>query len=99
MRKDLPRWKTNIDEISNGVFKVTLTDADGRKAEIIDNATDETIDKAIEFPNSRAFVKRPQAPGSVPEKRDGQILYSPWLVFMLWFGVSPFPRLHFVYLI
>lgn len=49
MRKDLPGWKTNIDEISNGVFKITLTDKDGRKAEIIDNATDETIDKAIGY--------------------------------------------------
>ena len=43
----IPGWTINIDEISNGVFKVTLTDTSGRKAEIIDNATDETIEKAI----------------------------------------------------
>lgn len=49
MRIDLPGWKTNIDEISNGVFKVTLIDTDGRKAEIIDNATDETIEQAIGY--------------------------------------------------
>lgn len=46
-KKSIPGWTINIDEISNGVFKVTLTDAYGRKAEIIDNATDETIEKAI----------------------------------------------------
>lgn len=43
----IPGWKTEIDEISQGIFKVTLTDAFGRKAEIIDHATDETIEKAI----------------------------------------------------
>ncbi len=46
-KKSIPGWTINIDEISNGVFKVTLTDAYGRKAEIIDNATDETIERAI----------------------------------------------------
>lgn len=46
-KKSIPGWTTEIDEISNGVFKVTLTDSYGRKAEIIDNATDETIEKAI----------------------------------------------------
>lgn len=46
-KKSILGWIMNIDEISNGVFKVTLTDSYGRKAEIIDNATDETIDKAI----------------------------------------------------
>lgn len=46
-KKSIPGWTMNIDEISNGVFKVTLTDGYGRKAEIIDNATDETIERAI----------------------------------------------------
>ncbi|MCB9261332.1 MAG: hypothetical protein H6607_02995 [Flavobacteriales bacterium] len=47
--KSLPGWTTKIDEISNGVFKVTLTDKFGRKAELVDNATDNTIDKAISY--------------------------------------------------
>lgn len=46
-KNSIPDWTTYIDEISNGVFKVTLTDAYGRKAEIIDNATEETIERAI----------------------------------------------------
>jgi hypothetical protein len=46
-KKSIPGWTINIDEISNGVFKVTLTDGYGRKAEIIDNAIDETIERAI----------------------------------------------------
>jgi hypothetical protein len=46
-KKSIPGWTINIDEISSGVFQVTLTDGYGRKAEIIDNATDETIERAI----------------------------------------------------
>lgn len=46
-KKSIPGWTINIDEVSNGVFKVTLTDAYGRKAEIIDLATDETIERTI----------------------------------------------------
>ena len=46
-KKSIPGWTINIDEISNGAFKVTLTDDYGRKAEIIDNAMDETIERAI----------------------------------------------------
>ncbi len=46
-KKSMPGWTININEISNGVFKVTLTDDYGRKAEIIDHATDETIERAI----------------------------------------------------
>lgn len=46
-QKSLPGWTTKIDEISNGVFKVTLVDNYGRKAEVIDNATDETIDRTL----------------------------------------------------
>jgi len=47
--KSIPGWTINIDEISNGVFKVALTDAFGRKAEVVDNATDETIEKTIGY--------------------------------------------------
>ena len=47
--KSLPGWETKIDEISNGVFKVTLTDKFGRKAEVVDNATDGTIDKTLSY--------------------------------------------------
>ncbi len=47
-KKSIPGWTINIDEISKGVFKVTLTDVYGRQAEIIDSATDETIERAIE---------------------------------------------------
>ncbi len=46
-KKSIPGWTIYIDEISNGVFKVTLTDAYGRKAEIVDDATDETIERTI----------------------------------------------------
>src|SRR6476620_8397284 len=48
-QKSLPGWKTQIDEISNGVFKVTLIDSYGRKAEVVDNATDETIEKTLSY--------------------------------------------------
>lgn len=47
--KSIPGWKMYIDEVSNGVFNVTLTDTDGRKAEVLDAATDETIQKAISY--------------------------------------------------
>jgi hypothetical protein len=47
--KSLPGWKINIDETSNGVFKVTLTDAYGRKAEVHDAATVETIELAKSY--------------------------------------------------
>lgn len=46
-KKSIPGWTINIDEVSNGVFKVTMTDDYGRKAEIIDLATDETIERTI----------------------------------------------------
>jgi len=45
--KSLPGWTIRINETSNGVFKVTLSDAYGHKVEIIGNASDETIKKAI----------------------------------------------------
>jgi hypothetical protein len=48
-KKSLPGWTTKIDEISNGVFKVTLTDKFGRIAETVDNATNETIDKTLSY--------------------------------------------------
>ena len=49
MRTDLPGWTTKIDEVSNGVIMVTLQGSFGRKAEITDIATEETIYKAVEY--------------------------------------------------
>lgn len=47
--KPLPGWTIEIDEISNGVFKVTLKDSLGHKAEMIDDHTDLTIEKAKSY--------------------------------------------------
>lgn len=47
--KSLPGWKIYIDEIYNGVFKVTLTDPYLRKAEVTNDATTETIDLAKSY--------------------------------------------------
>lgn len=49
MKNDIPGWTTCIEEISNGVFKVTLTDSFGRKAEVVDDASDATLDKAKDY--------------------------------------------------
>jgi len=49
MKNNIPGWTIYIDEISNGVFKVTLTDSFGRKAEVVDDASDATIDKAKDY--------------------------------------------------
>ncbi len=49
MKNNIPGWTIYIDEISNGVFKVTLTDRFGRKAEVVDNASAATIDKAKDY--------------------------------------------------
>lgn len=45
--KSIPGWAVNINEISNGVFKVTVTALYGSKSEVVDIASDETIEKAI----------------------------------------------------
>ena len=45
--KSLPGWTIKIDETSNGFFKVTIVDCYGRKAEVTDAATQETIDRAL----------------------------------------------------
>ncbi len=45
--RELPNWKTKIDEIRNGVFKVTLINAYGNISEVIDSANEETIQRAI----------------------------------------------------
>jgi hypothetical protein len=47
--KTITGWTANIEEVSNGVFRVILTDEYGRKAEVVGNATDETIEKAISY--------------------------------------------------
>ena len=49
MKNNIPGWTIHIDEISNGAFKVTLIDSFGRKAEVVDNASDQTITKAKEY--------------------------------------------------
>jgi uncharacterized protein YdiU (UPF0061 family) len=49
MRSDIPGWTLKVDEFSPGVFRVTLTDKNGRKAEVIDNATDKTISLAKDY--------------------------------------------------
>lgn len=49
MKNNIPGWTIYIDEISNGVFKVTLTDSFGRKAEVFDDASDAIIDKARDY--------------------------------------------------
>ena len=49
LMKSLPGWITKIEEISNGVFKVTLIDSFGRKAELIDDANEDTIKKAYTY--------------------------------------------------
>lgn len=49
MKNNIPGWTIYIDEISNGVFKVTLRDSFGRKAEVVDDASDTTIDKAKDY--------------------------------------------------
>jgi hypothetical protein len=40
-------WTIEIKETSNGVFKVTLADTIGRKAEVTDDAYNEVIERAI----------------------------------------------------
>ena len=45
----LPGWTINIDEVSNDVFKITLIDLYGHKAEITDNSIDETIKRAVSY--------------------------------------------------
>lgn len=47
--KSLPGWTIKIEEISNGLFKVTLKDAFGHIAEVVGAATDSTIEKAKSY--------------------------------------------------
>lgn len=44
--KSIPGWTSHIEEISNGVYKVSYTDAHGRKAEIMGTSFNQTIEKA-----------------------------------------------------
>ncbi len=46
-KKSIPGWTIYFDEVSNGVLKVTLTNAQGLKTEITDKATDQTLERAI----------------------------------------------------
>ena len=49
MQNNIPGWTIKADEFSPGVFRVTLTDKDGRRAEVVDNATDAAIDLAKDY--------------------------------------------------
>lgn len=46
-KKSIPGWTITINEVSNGVFRVTLTNTDGHKVEITDTAIDEVIERAV----------------------------------------------------
>lgn len=49
-KKDkLPNWTLKVDEFSPGGYRITLTDEDGRKAEIVDDYNDLTLDKCIGY--------------------------------------------------
>lgn len=39
----LPGWIFKVDEFSPGAYRITLTDGDGRKAEIVDDYNDSTL--------------------------------------------------------
>ena len=45
----LPGWTLNVDEFSPGGYRITLTDEDGRKAEIVDDYNDLTLDKCMSY--------------------------------------------------
>jgi hypothetical protein len=45
----IPRWTLNLDEVSNGVFQITLTDREGRKAELTDLDSQQNIYKCIGY--------------------------------------------------
>ena len=45
----LPGWILNVDEFSPGGYRVTLTDVDGRKAEIVDDYNELTLDKCMGY--------------------------------------------------
>lgn len=45
----LPGWTFKVDEFSPGVYRITMTDPDGRKAEIVDDCNDATVDKCIGY--------------------------------------------------
>jgi hypothetical protein len=49
-KKDiLPGWTFKVDEFSPGAYRITLTDGDGRKAEIVDHYNDLTLEKCIGY--------------------------------------------------
>ena len=45
----LPGWTLKVDEVSAGAYKITLTDQDGRKAEIVDDYSDLSLDKCTDY--------------------------------------------------
>jgi hypothetical protein len=45
----LPGWTLKVDEVSAGAYKITLTDQDGRKAEIVGDYNDLSLDKCTDY--------------------------------------------------
>jgi len=45
----LPGWTFKADEFRPGVYRITLTDEDGRNAEIVDDCNEATIDKCVGY--------------------------------------------------
>ena len=45
----LPGWTLKVDEFRPGAYRITLTDEDGRKAEIVDDYSELTLDKCIDY--------------------------------------------------
>jgi hypothetical protein len=45
----LPGWTLKVDEFSPGAYRITLTDHDGRKAEIVDDYNDLILDKCTDY--------------------------------------------------
>ena len=45
----LPGWTLKVDEFNSGGYRITLTDRDGRKAEVVDDYNDVTLDKCVDY--------------------------------------------------
>jgi hypothetical protein len=45
----LPGWTLKVDEVSAGAYRITLIDQDGRKAEVVDDYNDLTLDKCTDY--------------------------------------------------
>jgi hypothetical protein len=45
----LPGWTLKVDEFTAGGYRITMTDQDGRKAEIVDDYNDLTLEKCSDY--------------------------------------------------